>query len=278
MASALGLRVATGVPLALLVVACALFLNPLHLAVLLTALALLGAWEWSRLAGLGGSAARVAYLAAIAAVHGLVWWWGPAASATFVLPLVAAWWVGFGAWLLAGGRPRAAGPGIRWRWLVAGLVLLPAFSLGVVVVATLPVGRGLLLYALFLVFVADTGAYFCGRRFGRHKLAPAVSGGKTVEGLVGGLVCVALFALAAGVLLGVAAARLPAWIVIALVAALLSVAGDLFVSVLKREAGAKDSGRLLPGHGGLLDRMDSQLAALPVQALGLGLLFAPEVP
>ena len=276
MASGLALRVATGVPLALLVVAAALFLAPLHIAALLTLVALLAAWEWSRLAGLVTAGARAGYLAAIAALHAAAWWYGPGPSGMLVLPLVAAWWVGFAAWLVAGGHPRAGVAGIRWRWLLAGLVLLPAFSLAVVLVASMPPGRGLLLYALFLVFVADTGAYFCGRRFGRRRLAPAVSGGKTLEGLIGGLVCVAAFSAAAGWLLGVSAGRLPAWIAIGLVAAALSVAGDLFVSVLKREAGAKDSGRLLPGHGGLLDRMDSLLAALPVQALGFGVLFTTE--
>ena len=278
MPSGLALRVLTGVPLALLVVAGALTLAPAQLAVLLAVIALLGAWEWSRLAGLDRPAARLAYLALVAVGHAVVWWSGLAASSTVVLPIVAAWWVGVAAWLVAGGRPRSDAAGIRWRWLVVGVVLLPAFSLAVVAVATMPVGRGLLLYALFLVFVADTGAYFCGRRFGRRRLAPAVSGGKTWEGLVGGLACVALFTLAAAVALDVPLARWPAWLAIGLVAAALSVAGDLFVSVLKREAGAKDSGRLLPGHGGLLDRMDSLLAALPVQALGFGLLFGTQAP
>lgn len=274
----LRLRVITGVTLALLVVIGVLALAPAGIAAVVTVVALLGAWEWARLAGIEHLPARLACLAAVAAAHGGLWWAEPARVGTFLLPLVAAWWVGFAAWLLAGGRPRAGVSGIRWRWLVAGLVLLPAFSLGVLVIAEAPIGRGLLLYALFLVFVADTGAYFCGRRFGRRRLAPAVSGGKTVEGLIGGLAGVAVFTLVAGALLEVPFARWPVWLAIGLVAAALSVAGDLFISVLKREAGLKDSGRLLPGHGGLLDRMDSLLAAVPVQALGFGLLYATVTP
>ncbi|MDX1608647.1 MAG: phosphatidate cytidylyltransferase [Halofilum sp. (in: g-proteobacteria)] len=274
----LKLRVITGVTLALLVVAGALTLDQRQLAVLATAVALLAAWEWTRLAGLVQPAARAAGLAAVAAAHGLLWWPGVAPSGAVLLPLVAVFWVAFATWLVAGGRPRSGVGGVRWRWLVAGLVLLPAFSLGLLTVAAAPPGRGLLLYALFLVFVADTGAYFSGRRFGRRKLAPAVSGGKTWEGLFGGLVCVAAFTVVAAWLLEVPPARWPLWVGIGLLAGALSVAGDLFISVLKREAGAKDSGRLLPGHGGLLDRMDSLLAAVPVQAVGFGLVLGTGGP
>lgn len=274
----LRLRVITGATLALLVVIGALMLEPVGIAVVVTILSLLAAWEWTRLSGVGSIPARIACLGAVAVAHGSLWWLEPARAGAVLLPLVAAWWVGVAAWLIAGGRPREHASGIRWRWLLAGLVLLPAFSLGILVIAEAPIGRGLLLYALFLVFAADTGAYFCGRRFGRRRLAPAVSGGKTWEGLAGGLVSVAVFTLAGGMLLDVPVDRWPLWLAIGLVAAALSVAGDLFISVLKREAGVKDSGRLLPGHGGLLDRLDSLLAALPVQALGFGMLYGTVSP
>lgn len=274
----LRLRVITGAVLALLVVIGALTLNPAGIAAVMTLVALLAAWEWSRLAGVERIAGRLACVIAVAALHALLWWPDPAHAGAILLPLVAAWWVAVAAWLVAGGRPRAVTSGVRWRWLVAGLVLLPAFSLGTLLIAESPVGRGLLLYALFLVFAADTGAYFSGRAFGRRRLAPAVSGGKTWEGLIGGLVCVTAFTVVAALVLEVPQERLPLWIAIALAAAVLSVAGDLFISVLKREAGVKDSGRLLPGHGGLLDRLDSLLAALPVQALGFGLLHGMVTP
>lgn len=274
----LKLRVITGATLALLAVIASLRLEPAGLAVLMTLVALPAAWEWSRLAGVERIPARLACIVAVAAGHALLWWSDPVRTGIILLPLVAAWWVAVAAWLIAGGHPRKNVSGVRWRWLLAGLVLLPAFSLSILVIAEAPVGRGLLLYALFLVFAADTGAYFCGRRFGRRRLAPAVSGGKTWEGFVGGLASVAVFTLVGGALLDVQAERWLPWLGIGLVAAALSVAGDLFISVLKREAGAKDSGRLLPGHGGLLDRMDSLLAALPVQALGFGLLYGTVTP
>lgn len=274
----LRLRVITGAALALLVVVGALTLNPAGIAVVMTLVALPAALEWSRLAGLERIPARLACIAAVVVAHVLLLWTDPGRVASMLLPLVGAWWVAVAAWLIAGGRPRAVIAGTSWRWLLAGLVLLPAFSLSIVIIADAPIGRGLLLYALFLVFAADTGAYFSGRAFGRRRLAPAVSGGKTWEGLIGGLVCVTVFTIVVALVLDVPQERLPLWVAIALVAAVLSVAGDLFISVLKREAGVKDSGRLLPGHGGLLDRLDSLLAALPVQALGFGLLYGTVTP
>jgi phosphatidate cytidylyltransferase len=114
------------------------------------------------------------------------------------------------------------------------------------------------------VWVADIGAYFSGRRFGRHKLAPAISPGKTREGVIGGLMANLLWMLLVYQFsLGWGLALLP-FLIIGLATSLISVVGDLFESVLKREAGVKDSGKLLPGHGGVLDRVDSVIAAAPI--------------
>jgi phosphatidate cytidylyltransferase len=132
----------------------------------------------------------------------------------------------------------------------------------------------LLLAAMAVVWIADTAAYFAGRAFGRHRLAPAVSPGKTWEGVAGAVVAVALYALACAYFLphfGLAPephpATLVAWLVLGMVLTAVSVIGDLYESWLKRAAGVKDSGRLLPGHGGILDRIDALLAALPLAAL-----------
>ena len=114
------------------------------------------------------------------------------------------------------------------------------------------------------MWVADIGAYFSGRRFGRHKLAPAISPGKTREGVIGGLMANLLWMLLIYQFsLGWGLALLP-FLIIGLATSLISVVGDLFESVLKREAGVKDSGKLLPGHGGVLDRVDSVIAATPI--------------
>jgi phosphatidate cytidylyltransferase len=130
-------------------------------------------------------------------------------------------------------------------------------------------GGEMLLFLLTLVWVADIGAYFSGRRFGRRKLAPAISPGKTVEGLLGGLCANLLWILVVyqidmGWDLG-----LLQFLAIGILTSLVSVVGDLFESVLKREAGVKDSGKSLPGHGGVLDRIDSVIAAAPVFVSGI---------
>jgi CDP-diglyceride synthetase len=119
-----------------------------------------------------------------------------------------------------------------------------------------------------IVWAADSGAYFAGRHYGRRKLSPRISPNKTVEGLAGGLACGLAVALAFAPLAGATLAQLPAVALVALVAVGFSVVGDLFESLLKRHVGAKDSGDLIPGHGGILDRIDGVVAALPVFALG----------
>ncbi len=124
-------------------------------------------------------------------------------------------------------------------------------------------------YLISLTAIADTAAYFSGRKFGKSKLAPALSPGKTREGLYGALVATGLWALLCAYWLAIPAESRVYFILLSLGVVLISVAGDLFESLLKREAGVKDSGHLLPGHGGILDRIDSILAAAPLFTLGL---------
>ena len=126
-----------------------------------------------------------------------------------------------------------------------------------------------MLYLLTLVWVADIGAYFCGRRFGKHKLAPGISPSKTWEGVFGGIGCNLIWILIVYQLSDGWGLTLWQFILIGLATSAISVVGDLYESVLKREAGAKDSGTLLPGHGGVLDRIDGVIAAAPVFVSGL---------
>ena len=127
----------------------------------------------------------------------------------------------------------------------------------------------LLLYAFSLVWAADTFAYFAGHQFGRHKLAPSVSPGKTIEGVAGGLIGAIALATATGIAgWKVEGVALLAWLALAGISVLVSVLGDLLESKFKRLAGVKDSGALLPGHGGVCDRVDAMSAGLPVFALG----------
>ncbi|MDJ0777877.1 MAG: phosphatidate cytidylyltransferase [Gammaproteobacteria bacterium] len=130
-------------------------------------------------------------------------------------------------------------------------------------------GQWILLYLLTLVWVADIGAYFSGRRFGKTRLAPAISPGKTREGVAGGLLANLCWMLIVYFLVDGWQIDLPLFVAIGIATVAISVVGDLSISVLKREAGVKDSGRLLPGHGGMLDRIDSIIAAAPVFVSGL---------
>ena len=153
------------------------------------------------------------------------------------------------------------------EWVLGIAILLFAWAAMVWIRMHEPDGHIKVLIAIIVVWAADTFAYFAGVNFGRRKLAPSISPGKTVEGVVGGLLGAILIAwFGAFLLLNLSFSALIAWLVAAFFAALVSVAGDLYVSRLKRHAGVKDSGRLLPGHGGLLDRIDGLLAAMPVFA------------
>lgn len=218
-----------------------------------------GAWEWSRLAGLSPVPL---YAAAVALSLGLV-------LVSDAVPGAEVAWAGVVWWLAAlvaivRFRGPAARPPARPASAFAGwLVLVPA-GLALAEVHARPDGPALAMSLLAIVWAADTGAWFTGRRFGRTRLAPHVSPGKTWEGAAGGLAAAAAAGAAAAWWLdGSWAELLPA----AVLAAGASVVGDLYESIAKRRAGVKDSGRLLPGHGGLLDRIDGLTAAAPVYAV-----------
>ena len=169
----------------------------------------------------------------------------------------------------------------QWRVpmaFVGWVVLLGAWVALVELQARSP---WLVLAAMAIVWIADTAAYFTGRAFGRHKLAPNVSPGKTWEGVYGAWAAVAVYALLlvpfaarAGWGLPVSAGTIALWLGFVLVLASVSVVGDLFESLLKRHAGVKDSGALLPGHGGVLDRTDALLAAMPIAAVAAQVFLA----
>ena len=244
-----------------------LFLLPPRSTVLIFAAALvLAAWEWAGFGALRSAALRLAYVAVMAALLWLSWIWtrDPAHLRVF-LTLACLWWAIAFCWLtFAPGRHRPA-----WALLCGIPVLVPTFiALARVQISPRGFARGpeMVLWMLLLVFAADIGAYFAGRSWGRHKLAPRVSPGKTWEGALGGLAAVALVALAGAVHFGLPAAL---GVAFGCAVGVFSVVGDLTESMFKRAAGLKDSGSLLPGHGGILDRIDSVTAAAPLYALGL---------
>jgi phosphatidate cytidylyltransferase len=260
----LGLRVATAAVL-LGVFAAALFLAPLTLWIAFCALALAGAaWEWGRLARFAAAgnvlftAALVVALLFVCEYPGAAAWrsWLFAATGVF-------WMIAAPLWLWKR-------PAVKRALLAAtgALVLVSAFA---ALVVLRDWGGWTLLALMAIVWVSDTAAFFGGRRFGRRKLAPAISPGKTWEGLWSAIAAILVYA---GLLAAFAPDVLPARgqhpmaavVAAALFFALLGVVGDLFESQLKRAAGVKDSGMLLPGHGGVLDRVDALLPVLPVAA------------
>jgi phosphatidate cytidylyltransferase len=150
----------------------------------------------------------------------------------------------------------------RGALIATGFVVLVPAALAMVVLRPTEA-----LIVLAVAWIADTGAYFAGRRWGRRKLAPAISPGKTWEGAAGGLIGAAAYAMILSLFLaGAQASRMAVFLGAAALLVMVSIVGDLFESAAKRQAGVKDSGALLPGHGGMLDRIDSACAILPVGA------------
>jgi phosphatidate cytidylyltransferase len=192
----------------------------------------------------------------------------PEATVSWIFGAATVFWLLVApAWLVSG-RPMTSRPVLA---IVGWLVLIATWM---AVVALQTRSPGLLLAMMAIVWIADTAAYFAGRRFGRRKLAPSISPGKTWEGVYGALAAVAIYALlllpfatAAGYTRPVDPVAAAIWVALALLLTGLSIIGDLFESQLKRQRGVKDSGAILPGHGGVLDRIDALTAAMPPAAL-----------
>ena len=269
MSSGLRQRVATGLPMAALALVILLWLSPAVAVATVMVVVAAGAWEWAGFAGAKSAVARFVYVAAVVAAIALAWHLtGTEQALTAFLWCAAAWWLGSVAWLVF-----APGQGGPWAVAAAGFAVLVPAAVGLgKLVEIEPRGQVMLLFLLVLIAAADVGAYFGGRRFGRRKLAPRISPNKTWEGVWSGMLAAACAALAGGLLLGEPLWR---WIAVCMVVALVSVVGDLVESMFKRRAGLKDSSSLLPGHGGVLDRLDSLSAAGPLFLLGLLVLGVP---
>ncbi|MCI4566839.1 phosphatidate cytidylyltransferase [Lysobacter sp. CFH 32150] len=264
----------------------ALFMTPIAIAAVLllptpwlvalaAVLFLAGLWEWLRLAEIDDTLHRTVLLVAnLAMMVAIVWASRSSSGYSYVLFQIAVvigviWWLLALLWLQHYAFASDHDTHARAFKLAAGtLSVIPAWAALALIHASEPNGHRWLLLALLVIWAADTGAYFAGRYFGKHKLSPRISPNKTIEGLIGGVVASLLVALVGAPLAGATLAQLP-WVALVVVVTVgFSVVGDLFESLLKRHVGAKDSGDLIPGHGGILDRIDSVLAALPVFALG----------
>lgn len=270
-------RIITGLVLVAVVVGLVLLLPPSAFLGFTALVVLFAAWEWTRLAAFGVLAWRVAYLLLVLVAMGLLYGQQPA-QREIVLLAGCLWWI-YAFWLIR----RYPALGSHWRHpgllAVTGLlVLLPAWAALLHLNDSTQRGQ-LILLLLGLVAAADIGAYFTGRTFGRTKLAVRVSPNKTWEGFVGGMLLCCALALVVYLVWQDEGQGTPLQVLQVLAAALsvavFSVVGDLFESMLKRQAGMKDSGSVLPGHGGVLDRIDSITAALPLYALALQLVSLP---
>lgn len=253
------------IPVAALAV---LVLPTVWLGLVLLAVTAAAAWEWGGLAGLSGSSERVGYAVATCLLIASGWLLGPTEGLLLLLAAAALWWLAITPVLF---RIRVIAPasGRDLLLLPVGIGVLSATWAAIVGLhGSAPQGPLLVGFLVVLTGLADTGAYFTGRRFGRHRLAPTLSPGKTIEGMLGGLAAATAWGLVLAWLLQLPAGKTFLLLAICITSVSLSVIGDLYESLLKRRRGLKDSGSLLPGHGGVLDRIDSMTAAAPVFVLG----------
>lgn len=223
-------------------------------------LILMAAWEWSGFLGLSANISRISYVILIGLLCAVPY--SVPATVPTVLQVAFLWWFAAFIWTLFFPTPIPA----VVRWICGVLVLVPLYT---ALVKLLDYGPLYLLFTLVIVWAADAGAYFAGKRFGRVKLAPSISPGKTWEGVFGGMLLVIVLSIAVG---NTADVNIAVLLPFCLAVAALSIVGDLTVSMFKRTAGVKDSGTLFPGHGGVLDRVDSVAAAAPLFTLGIGWL------
>lgn len=265
-------RVITALVLLPLLLAAIWYLPPPGLYAVFCAAGLFAAWEWGGLMPQPTRALRTGFVMLCGLALAGAWWLRD--YVIWFCLVATAWWLT--AVVMVARYPEnfeRSRPG-RLLMTLIGLVLLVPTMLALSALHAMQDGALRLLFLFFLIFAADTGAYLAGRNFGRNKLAPAVSPGKTVEGMAGGLLLCAAWGATAGT--GVfqlsSLSEIGMIVLLSLVVAAISVVGDLTESMFKRTAGVKDSGHILPGHGGMLDRVDSLLAGAPVMALGLGLL------
>lgn len=266
-------RVLTAIPLAALVVWMLLFQPTSIVIYLFLVVAFLAGFEWARLSGVQALAIRIGIAVLMALISWGVFALDPYMVQWFVMAAVI-WWFAIAVYLRSA-KPREVSQQLSLDKLLAGLLIVPAAVVAMTILHAGVQGPQWLLYGLMLVWVADIGAYFAGRRFGKTKLALALSPGKTREGLYGGLVATSIYSVIASFYFALDVQHTALLLLLSVALTLISVTGDLYESLLKREAGVKDSGQLLPGHGGILDRIDSVLAAMPLFLLGMHWLIQP---
>lgn len=275
-------RIITAVILAPLAILAILFLPVELFKIAVAGVVALGAYEWAKMSGINGRASKVTFMALILiicgvlilAVDGQAVWYQSELNALYktILSIAAVWWAVSLVMILT--YPKYSSvwkENIPIRAAFGVLTLIPTWvaiiSLRTNLYEVDPFyGASLIFYVLGIVWAADIGAFFCGVKFGKHKLRPNVSPGKSIEGLLGGIMASLAIIAFAALHYQFDASRIGMHILIGVITVAVSALGDLNESMFKRCAGIKDSGKLLPGHGGVMDRIDSLTAAFPVFA------------
>jgi phosphatidate cytidylyltransferase len=282
-------RIITAVILAPLAISAIFYLSLDNFAALFMAVMAIGAWEWGPLMGFANKRRRLAFVSATIIIISALW---------YILPLLQLWsdngelhsgvslvlWIAVAWWVLSATLtflyPRYSK---FWsshrsiRGVFGWLTLIPTWLAFMVLRSNEYTqdpynGAQLIMFLFLMVWSADVGAYFVGKSIGKHKLLPNVSPGKTLEGFIGGVVCACIFISIAGFSLDWKAHQFTLALIVTCIITTVSVLGDLNESMFKRQAGIKDSGSILPGHGGILDRIDSLTATAPIYALCYALL------
>ncbi len=250
-------RVATATVLVLITLIAVFWLPTSWFALVLALFSLVAASEWCVLAGWGGSRSQRLWLTLIGAAIIITWWFQDYLVPISIVLGVLWWlWVTFTLCLSI-----QLGRGHVFKAVAGVMVLIPAWA---ALIYLHQVDVVLVVWLFLIVWLADIGAYFAGKQWGAHKLAPVISPGKTLEGLLGGIVLVAAFAITVAIWRSYDTVCAFLWLGVTVITALFSVVGDLWESKMKRAVNVKDSGSILPGHGGVFDRIDSITAAAPV--------------
>jgi phosphatidate cytidylyltransferase len=267
-------RIITAIVIAVIFLLVLFSLSPYVFSLAMAVAIIYAAWEWSDLSSISGIPLRLAYTAVLAVLLVVAAYiLGLSAEGSIelgsgrsLLMTMVPWWAVALLWVQ--GYPSSA---ILWgsswvRGVMGFFVLVPTWSALVILIHSVQ-GEWVILLVVMVVALADIGAYFSGRHFGKHKLASSVSPKKTWEGLLGGVVVNVVVVILLGAVLNLDSRNWGLLALIVMITVLASVLGDLLESMVKRHRGIKDSGRILPGHGGVLDRVDSLTAALPVFTL-----------
>lgn len=239
---------------------------------------LIAGYEWAKLSGINNVYIRYIFALIITVIAWALKQYA-ADYALWAIYIAVMWWFSI-SYYLKFAKPKSPTSELKPDKLLVAFIVLPAAALSMEKIHSMYVGidwqgPAWLFYALSLVWVADIGAYFSGKKFGKNKLAPYISPGKTKEGLFGALLATSLYTLLASYYFELSTERAIILVLLSVILTFISVSGDLYISFLKREAGLKDSGNILPGHGGILDRIDSVLAAMPVFVVGFNWWIYP---